>query len=156
MRPSPTSPTFMIAFPSSSSSSVAMRGLDPRIHDDVLRHKPYDLHSSDLILDCRIKPGNDAECGATPRQSSNAANSRAPNSFLSRGEMAVTLRRRHHQEAVALLDDALDVAGLDVRVADHDVVLLAGVDDAPHPLAQLGMVVLARNAELLAEIAFAD
>jgi hypothetical protein len=70
--------------------------------------------------------------------------------------MPVAWHRRHHQEAIAFLDDALDIAALDMRVADHDVVLLAGVDHALHPLQQLRMLVLPRDAELLAEIAFAN
>jgi len=36
---------------------------------------------------------------------------------------------RAHQEAVTFLDDTLAIAGFDVRVADDDVVLFAGVDD---------------------------
>ena len=43
-----------------------------------------------------------------------------------------------------------------MRVADDDIVLLAGVDHALHLLQQLRILVLARNAKLLAEIAFAD
>jgi hypothetical protein len=41
-----------------------MRGLDPRIHEEVQLEKPYDLRLSILIMDCRVKPGNDTECGA--------------------------------------------------------------------------------------------
>jgi hypothetical protein len=37
-----------------------MRGLDPRIHDEVQRHKPYGLRVSKLIMDCRVEPGNDS------------------------------------------------------------------------------------------------
>src|SRR6185503_520595 len=73
-------------------------------------------------------------------------------SFQSRGsarlvEMAVAARRRAHQEAIALLQDALAVAGLDMRMADDDIVFLAGLDHARHLLEQFGMLVLARNAE---------
>src|SRR5579859_6242800 len=42
-----------------------------------------------------------------------------------RFQVAVALHRRAHQEAIAFADDALDVALLDMRVADHDIVLLA-------------------------------
>src|SRR5712692_2975787 len=80
----------------------------------------------------------------------------AADDLLRGGEVPVTLHRRAHQETVAFLDDALAVAGLDVRVSDHDIVLLAGVDHALHPFQQLGMIVLPRNAEFLAEIAFAN
>src|SRR5436190_20746443 len=48
-------------------------------------------------------------------------------------QVIIALHRRHHQEAVALRHDALAIAGLDMRVANDDVVLLAGVDDALHP-----------------------
>src|SRR3990172_11947846 len=71
-------------------------------------------------------------------------------------EAGVGARRRRHQEPVALRQDALDVVGVDVRVADGDVVRLAGRDDLRHLLAQCWVVVLAREAELLAEVALAD
>ena len=45
---------------------------------------------------------------------------------------------------------------VDVRVADHDVVPLAGVDHPRHPFEHLGVLVLAGIAELLGEIALAD
>src|SRR5215467_11529855 len=64
--------------------------------------------------------------------------------------------RRGHQEGVALAEDALDVGRVDVRVADRDLALLAGVDDVLHRVEHLRMLVLAREAELLAQIAFAD
>src|SRR5580698_808835 len=76
--------------------------------------------------------------------------------LLRGGEVAEALGRRHHQEAIAFADDTLDVAALHMRMADHDIVLLAGVDHALHPLQQLRMLILARDAELLTEIAFAD
>src|SRR5271169_5264911 len=53
--------------------------------------------------------------------------------FPRRFQVAETLHRRAHEEAVAFLDDALGIALLDVRVANDDIVLLAGVDDAFHP-----------------------
>ncbi len=61
-----------------------------------------------------------------------------------------------HQEAIALAEDALDIVGIDVGMADDDVVLLAGIDHPLHPFEHLGMLVLARQAELLGEVAFAD
>src|SRR5256885_11598476 len=70
-------------------------------------------------------------------------------------EMAVGARRRAHQEAIAVLQDALAVAGLDVRMAAYDVVLLAGLDHVRHVPEQFRMLVLARETQLLAEIAFA-
>src|SRR4051794_2063401 len=70
--------------------------------------------------------------------------------------MAIAARRRAHQEAVAFGEDALAVAGLDMRMADDNVMLLAGVNHALHLREQFRVLVLARNAELLSEIAFAD
>jgi hypothetical protein len=40
-----------------------MRGLDPRIHEAVQRLKPYGFHLQRFIMDCRVKPGNDARRG---------------------------------------------------------------------------------------------
>src|SRR5262245_25863549 len=73
--------------------------------------------------------------------------------FVQRG---VTAHRRGHQKAIALAEDALDIVGIDVGVADDHVVLLAGVDHPRHPLEHLGMLVLPGIAELLGEIALAD
>src|ERR1044072_760304 len=70
--------------------------------------------------------------------------------------MAVAAGRRAHQEAVAFAQDALAVAGFNMRMPDDDVVLLAGVDHALHLLEEFRVLVLARNAELLTQIAFAD
>src|SRR6476469_10343285 len=70
-------------------------------------------------------------------------------------QMIVALHWRHHQEAVAFRDDALAIAGFHVRVADDDIVLLAGVDDALHPFQHDFVLVLARIAEFLRKIAFA-
>src|SRR5579863_9573752 len=61
--------------------------------------------------------------------------------LLRRREVPVALHGRAHQEAVAFLDDALDIALFDVGMADHDIVPLAGVDDALHPL-QHGLVLV--------------
>jgi hypothetical protein len=36
-----------------------MRGLDPRIHDEAQRKQPYGLCEPKVIMDCRVKPGND-------------------------------------------------------------------------------------------------
>jgi hypothetical protein len=38
-----------------------MRGLDPRIHDEAPHHKQYGSSLLQIIMDCRVKPGND--CG---------------------------------------------------------------------------------------------
>ena len=43
-----------------------------------------------------------------------------------------------------------------MRVADDDVMLLAGLHHARHPFQQLRVIVLPRIAELLAEVALAD
>jgi hypothetical protein len=38
-----------------------MRGLDPRIHEAAQCPKPYEgLPCVHVIMDCRVKPGNDA------------------------------------------------------------------------------------------------
>src|SRR5262249_7824421 len=71
-------------------------------------------------------------------------------------EMIIAAHRRTHQEAVALLDDAFAIAGFDMRMADDDVVLPAGLDHPRHLLQQLGVLILARDAELLPEVAFAN
>src|SRR5687767_1578521 len=71
-------------------------------------------------------------------------------------EMAEAAYRGAHQEAIAFLDDALAIAGLDMRMADDDVMLLAGVHDARHPFQHGRMLVLPRQSELLAEVTFAD
>jgi hypothetical protein len=37
-----------------------MRGLDPRIHDELPRAESYrDYNVLNVIMDCRVKPGND-------------------------------------------------------------------------------------------------
>src|SRR4051794_34961197 len=71
-------------------------------------------------------------------------------------EAAVAACRRRHQEAVALLDEAADVAGVDVRMAADDVVLLADAQDVAHGLGDDGVLVLARVAEVLRQVALAD
>src|SRR5207237_8029496 len=78
------------------------------------------------------------------------------NDLLRSGQVPVALHRRAHQETVAFLDDALAVAGLDMRMADHDVVLLAGVDHALYPFEHNLVLVLPRVTELLGKVAFAD
>src|SRR5579885_2019478 len=74
-------------------------------------------------------------------------------SLLERG---VASDRRRHQEAVALVDDPLDVARVDMRMADRHVGLLAGAHDLGHRLEHHGMLILPRIAELLREVALAD
>ena len=46
--------------PQASHTLGVMRGLDPRIHEATLQIKPYGCHSLRFIMDCRVKPGNDA------------------------------------------------------------------------------------------------
>jgi hypothetical protein len=43
--------------------SVVMRGLDPRIHADPRQQKTLRAASLHLIMDCRVKPGNDSRRG---------------------------------------------------------------------------------------------
>src|SRR5689334_1014671 len=38
-----------------------MPGLDPGMHEAVPRGIPYSFRSWKVIMDCRVKPGNDAE-----------------------------------------------------------------------------------------------
>src|SRR5262245_2017586 len=40
-------------------SLFVMRGLDPRIHDEGQRAVTYVYSSPCVIMDCRVKPGND-------------------------------------------------------------------------------------------------
>src|SRR3984885_7644153 len=79
-----------------------------------------------------------------------------PRMLPGRLKVPVALHRRAHQEAIAFADHALGIALLDMRMADHDIVLLAGVDHALHPYKHDLVLVLARIAELLGEVAFAD
>src|SRR5215204_1983116 len=71
-------------------------------------------------------------------------------------EVAVGADRRTHQEPIAFLDDPLGVAGLHVGMADDHVRLLANADDLGHRLQHHLVLVLARIAELLAQVALAD
>src|SRR5260370_28715130 len=64
--------------------------------------------------------------------------------------------RRRHQERVALVEDALHVGGVHMRVADRDIVLPAGLDDVGHGIEHLRMLVLARKAEFLGKVALAN
>jgi hypothetical protein len=45
-----------------------MRGLDPRIHDEVRRRRPYHLQMWQLFMDCRVNgsPAAQARLGARP------------------------------------------------------------------------------------------
>jgi hypothetical protein len=45
-----------------------MRGLDPRIHDELPLEKTYErFPDSKRIVDCRVKPGNDRVDKLLPR-----------------------------------------------------------------------------------------
>jgi hypothetical protein len=44
----------------STGLSGVMRGLDPRIHDEMPRRSPLRLSSRHGLMDCRVKPGNDS------------------------------------------------------------------------------------------------
>jgi hypothetical protein len=44
-----------------------MRGLDPRIHEASQQNEPYGVESRRVIMDRRVKPGNDAEIEASLR-----------------------------------------------------------------------------------------
>src|SRR5262249_15859311 len=63
---------------------------------------------------------------------------------------------RRHQERIALAEDALDVGGVDVGMADGNFVLPAGLDDVGHGVEHLRMLVLARKAEFLGKVALAN
>jgi hypothetical protein len=43
-----------------------MRGLDPRIHDEFRAKNSCRRYSRRVIMDCRVKPGNDAQCASIP------------------------------------------------------------------------------------------
>src|SRR5258708_37368446 len=64
--------------------------------------------------------------------------------------------RRRHQERVALVEDALHVGGVHMRVADRDIVLPAGLDHVGHGIEHLRMLLLARKAEFLGKVALAN
>src|SRR5262249_40879736 len=49
-------------------------------------------------------------------------------------ERRVAAHRRRHQETITFSENALDVVGVDVRMADRHVVLLAGLHHPRHPL----------------------
>src|SRR5215467_15988146 len=68
----------------------------------------------------------------------------------------IAAHRRCHQEPIALVENAFHVVAVDMRMTDRHVVLLAGVDHARHPLEHFRMLVLARIAELLAQVALAN
>ena len=107
---------------------------------------------------CRGNPWGVAACMAARRQARawRTLRLRPSRKFLRRREVPVAAHRGAHQEAVAFLDDALGVTGLDVRMADDDAGFLAGVDDLRHGVEHHLVLVLARIAELLGEVAFAD
>jgi hypothetical protein len=42
-----------------------MPGLDPGIHEAMPQAEPYGSYPPRVIMDCRVKPGNDVE-GAVP------------------------------------------------------------------------------------------
>ncbi len=43
---------------------LVMRGLDPRIHDEMQQKKSYvGQYLFRIIMDCRVKPGNDGVGG---------------------------------------------------------------------------------------------
>src|SRR6266540_3529950 len=90
------------------------------------------------------------------RRVSPTARLRPPGELQSLVEGGVAAHRRRHQEAVAFAENALDIVCVDVRMPDRHVVRLAGIDHARHPFEHLGMLVLARVAELLGEVALAD
>ena len=45
-------------------NGVATLAYAPRIHDAIQRLRPYGYHPLRFIMDCRVKPGNDAEKSA--------------------------------------------------------------------------------------------
>src|SRR5580704_10929847 len=117
---------------------------------------PSEAMAEGVSVDARASVDAAGPLPTLPRKRGRETRLPPPRRLLRRGQMAKTLHRRAHQEAVAFLDDALDIALLDVRVADDDIMLLAGVDDALHPFQHHLVLVLARIAELLRQVAFAD
>src|SRR4029077_13208949 len=71
-------------------------------------------------------------------------------------EIAVAAYRRAHHKAITLLDDALDIERLPLRMDDDDIGLLASIDDLRHRIEHGLVLVLPRVAELLGKVALAD
>ena len=67
--------------------------------------------------------------------------SRATREFETLVERRIGRRRSSDQEPVAFLEHALDILRSDMRVADHDIALLAGGDDFGHRLADDRVIV---------------
>jgi hypothetical protein len=44
---------------SNAELEFVMAGLDPAIHEAVHQSQTYGLQAEQLIMDCRVKPGND-------------------------------------------------------------------------------------------------
>src|SRR5262249_44585539 len=65
-------------------------------------------------------------------------------------------RGARHEEAVATSDQALDVLRVRVRMAARHVVVLADLEDAVDGLGHHRVLVLARVAELLAQVPLTD
>src|SRR5262245_47966105 len=74
-------------------------------------------------------------------------------SLLQHAERA---RGARHEEAVAARDQALDVRPVRMGMAARDVVVLADLENAVDGLGHHRVLVLARVAELLAQVALAD
>src|SRR3989442_12008972 len=71
-------------------------------------------------------------------------------------EHAERARGARHEEPVAARDQALDVPRVRVRMAARHVVVLADLENAVDRLGHHRVLVLARVAELLAQVSFAD
>src|SRR5947207_4692334 len=65
-------------------------------------------------------------------------------------------RGRRHQEPVTLVNDALRVLDVNVRMSADDAMLGADAADGGHRFDDGGMIVLTRKPEVLREVAFAD
>src|SRR6516165_8519611 len=67
-----------------------------------------------------------------------------PGQLQSLVQGGIAAHRRRHEKAIALAQDALDIVGIHMRVADDNIMLLAGAYDPRHPFQHFGVLVLAR------------
>src|SRR4029077_19658948 len=81
----------------------------------------------------------------------------APSGNLpARVESGTRADRCRHQEFVALVDHSLRILGVDVRMPARDAMFAADPSDGSHRLDDGGVIVVARVAEVLREVAFTD
>src|SRR5262249_877581 len=79
-----------------------------------------------------------------------------PNELTSLFQRRKASHRRSHQKTVAFLQHTLNIVAANMRVPNGDVEFATGGDDLGHRRPNFGMIILAWNTELLAQVAFAD